>query len=138
MGAATAGTARKSVQPHHQRGARHQPRNLRHFLQTSSHNRVGMTDSLRKVAILGGVRIPFARSNTAYVDLTNLDMLTAALKALVDKFALRGQQIGEVAAGAGVKHTRDARLGRGGTLRSRPPPPPPPPHAQRASGTTPT
>ena len=95
-----------------------------------------MADSFRKVAILGGVRIPFARSNTAYADLTNLDMLTAALKALVDKFGLRGQQIGEVAAGAVIKHTRDAGMVRQATLGCGLHPHTPAYDVQRACGTS--
>src|SRR5258705_6260319 len=59
-----------------------------------------MTNAIRRAAVIGGVRIPFARSNTAYVHVGNLDMLTAALTGLVDKYALSGETIGEVAAGA--------------------------------------
>jgi acetyl-CoA C-acetyltransferase len=66
----------------------------------------------RKVAILGGARIPFARQNTAYATLSNRDMLTAALKATVDKFQLHGERLGEVAAGAVLKHSRDFNLSR--------------------------
>ena len=95
-----------------------------------------MADALRKVAILGGVRIPFARSNTAYVDLTNLDMLTAALTALVDRFGLRGQKIGEVAAGAVIKHTRDAGMAREATLGCGLHPHTPAYDVQRACGTS--
>lgn len=70
----------------------------------------------RRVAILGGSRIPFARSNTAYADLSNQDMLTAALQALVDKFDLHGERLGEVAAGAVLKHSRDIALTRESVL----------------------
>src|SRR6266446_1866075 len=73
-------------------------------------------DSPRRVAIVGSARIPFARSNTAYASVGNLDMLTAALKALVDKFALRSQKLGEVAAGAVFKHSRDWNLTREAAL----------------------
>jgi len=55
---------------------------------------------MKRVAILGGARIPFARANTAYQEFDNQDMLTAAFKALVDRFGLKNQRIGEVAAGA--------------------------------------
>lgn len=68
-----------------------------------------MNPSARHVAILGGNRIRFARSNTAYAEIGNQDMLTAALKGLVERFNLRGEQIGEVAAGAVIKHSRDCR-----------------------------
>jgi acetyl-CoA C-acetyltransferase len=73
-------------------------------------------DSPRRVAIVGSARIPFARSNTAYASVGNSDMLTAALKALVDKFSLRGQKLGEVAAGAVIKHSRDWNLTREAAL----------------------
>ena len=95
-----------------------------------------MADSLRRVAILGGMRIPFARSNTAYVDLTNLGMLTAALTALVDRFGLRGLRIGEVAAGAVIKHTRDAGMAREATLGCGLHPHTPAYDVQRACGTS--
>ena len=72
----------------------------------------------RKVAILGGARIPFARNNTAYVTRSNQDMLTAALKGLVDKFQLHGERLGEVAAGAVLKHSRDFNLARESTISS--------------------
>jgi acetyl-CoA C-acetyltransferase len=71
-----------------------------------------MADLLRPVAIVGSVRIPFARANGAYVDAGNQDMLTAALSALADKFGLRGETLGEVAAGAVLKHSRDWNLTR--------------------------
>jgi acetyl-CoA C-acetyltransferase len=77
-----------------------------------------MRNNLRKVAIVGGVRIPFARANTAYVKLGNLEMLTAAIKAIVDKFKLQGQQLGEVAGGAVIKHSRHWNLTREAVLSS--------------------
>ncbi|MGH8444860.1 MAG: acetyl-CoA C-acetyltransferase [Solimonas sp.] len=72
----------------------------------------------RKVAILGGSRIPFARSNTAYSNKSNQDMLTAAFKGVVDKFQLHGEALGEVAAGAVLKHSRDFNLCRESVLSS--------------------
>jgi acetyl-CoA C-acetyltransferase len=90
----------------------------------------------RKAAVLGGIRIPFARSATAYRDLSNLDMLSAALKALVERFGLRGQVLGEVAAGAVIKHTRDAGLAREATLASGLDPHTPAYDLQRACGTS--
>ena len=60
-------------------------------------------DNVRKVAIVGGNRIPFARSNTAYFEVDNQEMLTAALNGLVDRFKLHGERMGEVAAGAVMK-----------------------------------
>ena len=74
--------------------------------------------SIQRVAILGGVRIPFARQNTAYVDASNTDMMTAALKGVVDRFGLQGERLGEVAAGAVLKHSRDANISREATLSS--------------------
>ena len=73
---------------------------------------------IRKVAIVGGSRIPFVRSNTAYSDASNMDMLTAALKGLVQRFDLEGERLGEVAAGAVMKHSRDFNLAREATLDS--------------------
>ena len=75
-----------------------------------------MTQALRRVAVIGGVRIPFCRSNTLYADLTNLDMLTAALSGLVDKYALAGVEIGEVVGGAVVTHSKDWNLAREAVL----------------------
>lgn len=77
-----------------------------------------MKSSVRRVAILGGSRIPFARSNGAYSDASNKDMLTAAIRGLVDKFQLHGEAVGEVAAGAVLKHSRDFNLCRESVLSS--------------------
>jgi len=66
----------------------------------------------RRVAIVGGVRIPFARSHGAYADAGNQEMLTAALSAVVERFGLRGQRLGEVAAGAVIKHSSQWNLCR--------------------------
>lgn len=68
--------------------------------------------TIRRVAILGGNRIPFARSNGAYAKATNMDMLTATLNGLVSRFGLQGQRLGEVVAGAVLKHSRDFNLTR--------------------------
>ena len=95
-----------------------------------------MTDSLRRVAILGGARIPFARSNTAYAEASNQDMLTAALAALVDRFGLRGETLGEVAAGAVIKHSRDWNLTRESTQGAGLDPHTPAYDVQRACGTS--
>jgi len=61
-----------------------------------------MPNTLRRVAVLGGIRIPFARANGAYNEASNQDMLTAAMTALVQRFELKDKKIGEVAAGAEV------------------------------------
>jgi acetyl-CoA C-acetyltransferase len=95
-----------------------------------------MSDTLRRVAIVGSARIPFARSNTAYAEASNQDMLTAALSAVVDKFSLRGEKLGEVAAGAVIKHSRDWDLTREATLGSGLHPHTPAYDLQRACGTS--
>jgi acetyl-CoA C-acetyltransferase len=71
---------------------------------------------LRRVAVVGGVRIPFCRSNTFYADLSNLDMMTGALNALVDRYNLKGQHIDEVVGGAIVTHSKDFNLTREAVL----------------------
>ena len=65
-----------------------------------------------RVAIVGGARIPFCRSHSAYRDCSNQDLMAAALSGLVDKFDLKGQTLGEVALGAVIKHSRDWNLAR--------------------------
>ncbi|HUS23565.1 MAG TPA: acetyl-CoA C-acetyltransferase [Candidatus Binatia bacterium] len=75
-------------------------------------------NSVRKVAILGGARIPFCRSNTLYAHRSNQDMLTAAFKALVDKHQLHGERLGEAQAGAVLKHSRDFNLCRESVISS--------------------
>ena len=61
-----------------------------------------MSDTLRRIAIVGGSRIPFCRSNSFYSAKTNMDMLAAALQGLVDRYDLHGEQFDEVIAGAVV------------------------------------
>jgi len=70
----------------------------------------------RKVAVLGGNRIPFARSDTAYAEASNQDMFTATLSGLVDRFGLDGEQLGAVIGGAVLKHSRDFNLMRESVL----------------------
>lgn len=67
---------------------------------------------VRHAVIIGGNRIPFARSNTAYVNVSNQDMFTAALEGLVARFGLQGQRIGAVSGGAVLKHSKDFNLMR--------------------------
>jgi acetyl-CoA C-acetyltransferase len=74
---------------------------------------------VRRVAIIGGNRIPFARSNGPYANASNQDMFTAVLDGLVSRFALQGERVGEVAAGAVLKHSRDFNLARESVLGSR-------------------
>ena len=72
-----------------------------------------MTSTMRRrVAVLGGNRIPFARSDGAYAEASNQDMFTAALAGLVDRFGLAGEQLGMVVGGAVLKHSRDFNLMR--------------------------
>ncbi|MDX8153614.1 acetyl-CoA C-acetyltransferase [Patulibacter brassicae] len=73
----------------------------------------------RRVAILGGNRIPFARSNAQYASASNSDMLAAALDGLVERYDLQGEHLGEVAAGAVVKLARDINLTREVVLGSK-------------------
>ena len=67
-------------------------------------------NTIRKVAIVGYNRIPFARANTAYANVGNQEMMTAALNGLIDKYNLKGKLLGEVAGGAVIKHTYDNNL----------------------------
>jgi acetyl-CoA acetyltransferase family protein len=73
----------------------------------------------RQAAIIGGNRIPFARSNSKYAEASNQDMLTATLDGLVARFGLQGQTMGEVVAGAVLKHSRDFNLTRESVLGSK-------------------
>lgn len=74
--------------------------------------------NLRRVAIVGGVRIPFARGNGAYAQVGNQEMLTAALRATVERYGLRGQRLDDVAAGAVMKHSSQWNLTRESVLGS--------------------
>jgi acetyl-CoA C-acetyltransferase len=89
----------------------------------------------RKVAILGGNRVPFARANGAYAAAGNADLLGAALDGLVARFGLAGQQLGEVVAGAVLKHARDWNLTRECVLGSKLAPTTPAYDVQQACGT---
>jgi acetyl-CoA C-acetyltransferase len=91
--------------------------------------------SPRRAAIVGGNRIPFARSNGAYAHASNQDMLTAALDGLVARFGLQDERVGEVAAGAVLKHSRDFNLTRESVLGSRLAPTTPAYDVQQACGT---
>jgi acetyl-CoA C-acetyltransferase len=92
--------------------------------------------AVRRVAIIGGVRIPFARSYTAYAKASNQDMLTAAFRAVVDRFKLQGQRLGDAAAGAVIKHPKDYNLTRESVLSSGLDPQTPGVDLQRACGTS--
>ncbi|HEY1134304.1 MAG TPA: acetyl-CoA C-acetyltransferase [Nocardioides sp.] len=94
-----------------------------------------MQAQTRRVAVIGGNRIPFARSNTVYSDASNQEMLTAAIDGLVDRFGLVGEQVGEVVAGAVLKHSRDFNLARESVLGSKLAPTTPATDLQQACGT---
>ena len=95
-----------------------------------------MHPSRRRAAIVGSARIPFARSNTAYSRLGNVELFTAALSALVDRYGLEGERLGEVAGGAVIKHSRDWNLTREAALSSGLHPRTPAYDVQRACGTS--
>ena len=92
--------------------------------------------AVRRVAILGGCRIPFARAMGAYAGLGNQEMLTAALQGLVARYALAGERLGEVAAGAVIKHSSQWNLARECVLGSGLHPATPAHDLQRACGTS--
>lgn len=92
--------------------------------------------NVRRVAIVGGARIPFARAMGAYAECSNQDMLTAALQGVVDKYRLAGERLGDVGAGAVLKHPRDFNLTREAVLSSGLAPETPAFDLQRACGTS--
>src|SRR6201993_686181 len=94
-----------------------------------------MNSSVRRVAVLGGIRIPFARQNGPYAQASNQDMLTTTLDAMADNYRLRGAALGEVAAGAVLKHSRDFNLTRESVLGSKLAPETPAYDVQQACGT---
>src|SRR6187455_3012957 len=94
-----------------------------------------MQSNTRRVAVLGGNRIPFARSNTAYATASNQEMLTATIDGLVARFGLAGERLGEVVAGAVLKHSRDFNLTREVVLGSGLDPHTPAYDIQQACGT---
>ncbi|MBC9955855.1 acetyl-CoA C-acetyltransferase [Yimella sp. cx-51] len=91
--------------------------------------------SLHDVYVIGGNRIPFARSGGKYLKASNQDMLTAVLDGLVARFGLGGERLGEVAAGAVIKHSRDFNLARESVLGSHLDPTTPAYDVQQACGT---
>ena len=92
-------------------------------------------NTVRRVAIIGGNRIPFARSNGAYFTASNTDMFIAALNGLVERFNLQGQRLGEVVAGAVLKHSRDFNMTRECVLNTALAPETPAYDIQQACGT---
>ncbi|MDM4721884.1 acetyl-CoA C-acetyltransferase [Micromonospora sp. WMMA1363] len=91
--------------------------------------------NIRRVAVIGGNRIPFARSNSHYTEASNSDMLGAALDGLVARYGLAGRRVGEVVAGAVLKHSRDFNLTREVVLGSKLDPHTPAYDIQQACGT---
>lgn len=75
-----------------------------------------MSQAIKRVAIIGGNRIPFTRSNTAYFGVSNQSMLTAAIEGLVQRYNLQDVRLGDVVAGAVMKHSRDFNLTRESVL----------------------
>ena len=71
-----------------------------------------MSETLRRIAVIGGSRVPFCRSNTIYSEKTNMDLLSAALQALIDRFDLHGMKFDELTAGAVTTHSRDWNMAR--------------------------
>jgi len=71
-----------------------------------------ISQSSRKVAVVGFNRIPFARHNTSYANASNQDMMLAAMSGLIERYKLQGQRLGEVAGGAVIKHSREFNLMR--------------------------
>ncbi|WP_333793973.1 acetyl-CoA C-acetyltransferase [Hyphomicrobium sp.] len=95
-----------------------------------------MAGTLRRVGIVGGVRTPFCRSNTLYADLSNLDLMTAALNGLVQRYDLKGVHIDEVVGGAVVTHSKDWNLAREAVLGTKLAPSTPGVTMQQACGTS--
>ena len=77
-----------------------------------------MESGTKRAAVIGGNRIPFARSNGSYAEATNQDMLTTAIDGLVSRFSIQEERLGEVVAGAVLKHSRDFNLVRESVLGS--------------------
>jgi acetyl-CoA C-acetyltransferase len=95
-----------------------------------------MDQTLRRVAVIGGLRIPFCRSNTLYADKSNLEMLTGVLNGMVDKYSLKGVHIDEAVGGAVVSHSKDWNLAREAVLGTKLAPTTPGITIQQACGTS--
>ncbi len=93
------------------------------------------SQSGRVPVIVGGNRIPFGKAGGGYAAAANQDMLTAALDGLVARFGLAGERLGEVAAGAVLKHAKDFNLTRESVLGSSLDPATPAYDLQQACGT---
>ena len=95
-----------------------------------------MSNQIRRIAVIGGSRIPFCRSNSIYSEKTNLDMLSAAIQGVADRFGLSGMQLDEVVAGAVTTHPKDWNLAREALLSTRLSPLTPGITLQQACGTS--
>ncbi|MBX2881585.1 MAG: acetyl-CoA C-acetyltransferase [Granulosicoccus sp.] len=95
-----------------------------------------MSSAIRPVAVVGGVRIPFCRSNSSYAELSNQEMLTTVLRGLVEQYNLKGEELGEVNAGAVITHSRDWNLAREALLSTDLAPTTPGLTMQQACGTS--
>jgi len=95
-----------------------------------------MSNQIRRIAVIGGSRIPFCRSNSIYSEKTNLDMLSATIQGVVDRFGLSGMQLDEVVAGAVTTHPKDWNLAREALLSTRLSPLTPGITLQQACGTS--
>lgn len=95
-----------------------------------------MKSSQRKVAIVGGLRTPFVKSSTAYARVTNQELMTPVLQALVNKYHLEGKILGDVALGGVMNHSSDWNLAREVVLGSGLHPDTPAYNVQRACGTS--
>jgi acetyl-CoA C-acetyltransferase len=95
-----------------------------------------MENSQRRVGVIGGVRIPFCRNNTAYAEVGNFGMSVKVLGALVERFALHGVELGEVALGAVIRHSFEWNLAREAVLSSGLAPTTPAITTARACGTS--
>ena len=94
-----------------------------------------ISSAARRVAIVGGTRIPFARSYGAYARQGNQELLVATLRALVEQYRLQGQRLGDVIGGAVIKHSRDFNLVRESVMSTGLDPQTPGLDIQRACGT---
>ena len=92
--------------------------------------------AVRRVAIVGGLRIPFARAHGAYASVGNQEMLTAAFRGVVERYRLQGERLGDAIAGAVIKHSKDYNLVRECVLGSGLDPQTPGLDVQRACGTS--
>src|SRR5262245_52918285 len=91
--------------------------------------------AVKRVAVVGGIRIPFARAHGAYAGVGNQEMLIAAFRGVVERYKLQGERLGDVSAGAVIKHSKDYNLVRESVLSSGLSPQTPGLDVQRACGT---